>query len=101
VSQSSDSSSGLDFCSLPSEVLDLVACVLAQQGFLFSSAQIVCVDFSWFAAVSLRFGLHVLDFQCPVLFFSATGVAFLLILFLRLSLVQRELSARCHQQLLS
>jgi hypothetical protein len=35
VSQSSDSSSGLDFCSLPSEVLDLVACVLTQQGFLF------------------------------------------------------------------
>jgi hypothetical protein len=57
VSQSSDSTSGLDFCSLPSEVLDLVACVLAQQGFLFSSARIVCVGFSRSAATGLRFGL--------------------------------------------
>jgi hypothetical protein len=76
VCQSSDSSSGLDFCSLPSEVLNLVACevlnlvacVLAQQGFLFSSARITCVGFSWSAATGLRFGLRVLNFHCPVLF---------------------------------
>jgi hypothetical protein len=76
VCQSSDSSSGLDFCSLPSEVLNLVACevlnlvacVLAQQGFLFSSARIVCVGFSQYTAAGLRSGLRVLDFHYPILF---------------------------------
>jgi hypothetical protein len=79
-------------------VLDLVACVLAQQGFLFPSARIICVGFSRSAAASLRFGLRVLDFHCPDLFFYAADVVFLLISFLHLSPVQRELGARCHQQ---
>jgi hypothetical protein len=48
LSQSSNSSSGPDVCSFPSEVLDLVASVLAQQGFYFffcSNRSRCCFDF--------------------------------------------------------
>jgi hypothetical protein len=65
----------------------------------FSSARIVCVGFSQYTAAGLRSGLRVLDFHYPILFFSAAGVV-LLISFLRPSLVQCELDARCRQQLL-
>jgi hypothetical protein len=66
----------------------------------FSSARIVCVGFSRSTAAGLRSGLRVLNFHCPVLFFSASGVVFLLISFLCPSLMQCELGAHCRQQLL-
>jgi hypothetical protein len=95
VSQSSDSSSGFLFIAQWSAGSS--GCVLAQQGFLFSSARIVCVGFSRSTAAGLRYGLRVLNFHCPVLFFSTAGVVFLLISFLHSSLVQRELGAHCCQ----